>query len=70
MRELPVVDVTKCTGCGDCVAVCPTLCLETCGRLPWLPRPGDCASCAACVLICPVDAIALRHPFEDLLQPG
>ncbi len=70
MRDLPVVDVTTCTGCGDCVAICPTRCLEMVGLVPWLPRPGDCASCAACVLICPVSAIVLRNAFENLLQSG
>jgi NAD-dependent dihydropyrimidine dehydrogenase PreA subunit len=26
--ELPKVDETRCTGCGDCVIVCPEDCLE------------------------------------------
>lgn len=69
MTEFPVVDPTKCTGCGDCVSVCPTKCLGLAGRLAWLPRPGDCVSCDACAMICPTDAIVLREPFQDLLQP-
>ena len=28
---LPVLDPARCTGCGDCVAVCPTNCLEMSG---------------------------------------
>lgn len=55
--ELPVVDETVCTGCGWCVAVCPTDCLAMDGRLPWLPRPLDCVSCELCVRICPVSAL-------------
>jgi NAD-dependent dihydropyrimidine dehydrogenase PreA subunit len=62
MRELPVLDETRCTGCGDCVVVCPVDCLALAGPLPWLPRPGDCVSCALCQLICPVDAIRLAAP--------
>jgi Na+-translocating ferredoxin:NAD+ oxidoreductase RNF subunit RnfB len=42
VAELPVVSAARCTGCGDCVAVCPTHCLALAGRLPWLPRPLDC----------------------------
>jgi formate hydrogenlyase subunit 6/NADH:ubiquinone oxidoreductase subunit I len=57
--ELPLLNEARCTGCGDCVAVCPTECLEKAGPLPWLPRPADCISCSACVLVCPTDALAL-----------
>jgi NAD-dependent dihydropyrimidine dehydrogenase PreA subunit len=57
--ELPALDATRCTGCGDCVAACPADCLAMAGRLPWLPRPGDCVSCAVCEVICPTNAITL-----------
>ena len=59
LAELPVVSAARCTGCGDCVAVCPTQCLAMAGRLPWLPRPLDCVECAACATVCPADAITL-----------
>ncbi len=57
--ELPRLNETRCTGCGDCVAVCPTACLEASGAYPWLPRPLDCVRCGLCVVVCPVDALAL-----------
>jgi formate hydrogenlyase subunit 6/NADH:ubiquinone oxidoreductase subunit I len=59
MRELPVLDESRCTGCGDCVAVCPTDCLAMAGPLPWMPRPRDCIACAACVAVCPADALRM-----------
>ncbi len=59
MNELPLLDAARCTGCGDCVAVCPTDCLEMAGPVPWLPRPGHCVSCALCALVCPADALRL-----------
>jgi NAD-dependent dihydropyrimidine dehydrogenase PreA subunit len=59
--ELPHVNSQVCTGCGDCVAVCPTDCLALGDSLPWLPRPADCIQCDLCVLICPVDAIRMQE---------
>ena len=60
--ELPMLDDTRCTGCGDCVPACPTDCLAMAGPLPWLPRPTDCISCALCVFICPMQALAMHDP--------
>ena len=60
MRELPVVSAAKCTACGDCVAACPTRCLERGPAGPWLPRPRDCVACGACEFVCPADAIRVR----------
>jgi formate hydrogenlyase subunit 6/NADH:ubiquinone oxidoreductase subunit I len=64
MRELPSLDETRCTGCRDCVAICPTDCLDMAADLPWLPRPADCISCNLCVLICPAEALSLV-PMES-----
>ena len=47
---------------AECVAVCPTECLEMDGPLPWLPRPGDCISCELCVVVCPTGAVRLAPP--------
>jgi formate hydrogenlyase subunit 6/NADH:ubiquinone oxidoreductase subunit I len=62
VRELPELDVTRCTGCGDCAALCPPQCLEMRGPLPWLPRPHECISCTLCVLVCPADALRMASP--------
>jgi ferredoxin len=59
VNDLPLLNAARCTGCGDCVAVCPTDCLEMAGAAPWLPRPMHCVSCELCVLICPTDALRL-----------
>lgn len=61
--EIPWVDETLCTGCGDCVALCPTECLALRGPLPWLPRPRDCVSCTLCVAICPAEALTMTAAF-------
>lgn len=64
-RELPSLDERRCTGCGWCVAVCPTDCLAMAGPLPWLPRSADCISCGACALACRPQALALVKPGES-----
>ncbi len=58
---LPRIASTLCTGCGDCIARCPT------GALGWqagkaaLVQPQLCAYCATCEDICPVGAIELPY---------
>jgi len=66
--DLPALDETRCTGCGDCVAVCPTACLEMAGPQPWLPRPGECVSCALCAAVC--DAGAITIAGDETLRAG
>jgi NAD-dependent dihydropyrimidine dehydrogenase PreA subunit len=61
---LPVLDATRCTGCADCVAVCPTDCLVMNGTTPWMPRPLDCVVCALCVRVCPTDALRMGEGRE------
>lgn len=62
--ELPLLDESRCTGCGECVVVCPPDCLAMAGALPWLPRPLACISCELCAWICPANAITMT-PVEE-----
>lgn len=71
MNTIPQIDARRCSGCRECVVVCPVVCLEMRGVLPWLPRPGDCVGCGVCEFACPDDAISfrdLRDSFENLLE--
>ena len=67
-QSLPELDDTRCTGCGDCVRVCPVQCLAPAGAMVWLPRPVACVACRLCELICPTEAITLRVP--ELHEPA
>lgn len=52
---VPVVDVEKCTSCGQCAKVCEFSAIAML-RKP-LMFPELCHGCGACALACPVDAI-------------
>jgi ferredoxin len=58
---LPIIDAATCTGCGDCVEVCPTEALAMVDDLAIVAEPDACNYCAYCEPICPVDAIALPY---------
>lgn len=63
---LPIIDEALCTGCGDCILICPTEALALVGGLAVITEPAACNYCAECETICPVDAIAL--PYQIVLE--
>lgn len=58
---LPQIDRLKCSGCGDCIANCPTHALGWQGGKASLLSPDLCTYCTLCEDVCPVGAIEL--PF-------
>jgi len=55
----PKVDLKKCQGCGNCVAVCPSAVFELEGGKSKVINPEACTSCGLCVDNCPEQAITL-----------
>lgn len=61
-RWFPIIDEETCTGCGDCVVVCPTGALALQDDLAVVAEAEACNYCGYCEPVCPVGAIAL--PYE------
>ncbi len=57
----PVVDEAKCTGCGECVEVCPAEpnVFELKDKKAKVVHPEECIDCGACEDACPEEAIEL-----------
>ncbi len=71
-----VVDESRCTGCGDCLAECSyqgTLVMaEVNGRTVAQVNPALCKGCGACVAVCPTRAINVAgwtlDQFEAMVE--
>ncbi|MBN2445347.1 MAG: 4Fe-4S binding protein [Phycisphaerae bacterium] len=53
-----IVDAEKCTGCGDCVDLCPSEAIELKDNVAKVSA-DDCIDCGACVDACPSEAISM-----------
>ena len=58
---MPQINQMMCTGCGDCIASCPTGALGSQNDKAVLLHPDLCTYCAACEDVCPVGAIELPY---------
>ena len=53
---IPIIEAKKCTGCEDCVEVCPVDCFYE-GEIMLVIHPDECIDCGICEPECPADAI-------------
>ncbi|HEU5012539.1 MAG TPA: 4Fe-4S dicluster domain-containing protein [Roseiflexaceae bacterium] len=65
--QLPLVDAARCTGCGICVARCPTGAVEVHNGRAVIVRPWACTFCEVCESSCPTGAIG--RPFTIVFAP-
>ncbi len=49
------INMEKCTGCGECIKVCPCLAMK--GLYEQTAFPADCFSCGECLNACKFDAL-------------
>ena len=54
-----VVDSEKCTGCGECVEVCPVDAIALSDDKAVI-NEEECSDCGSCVDVCPSEAITLE----------
>ena len=66
MDEAPVIDRTKCDGCGLCVNVCVCNVLILVDQIVTVIEVERCDWCVNCEAVCPTGAIAC--PFEIVIQ--
>lgn len=62
----PIIDRSKCIGCGICADICQTDVFfgSKKNEVPTVSLPEECWHCNACVLECPKEgAIKLRIPL-------
>ncbi|MBP6941415.1 MAG: 4Fe-4S binding protein [Syntrophorhabdaceae bacterium] len=53
----PYISQEKCTGCKECIYICPYDVFTDEDGIVSIPRPEDCIECASCVDNCPEHAI-------------
>lgn len=58
---IPRIDERRCTGCGNCEALCPTQAVQVVNGRAAIIRPESCVYCDVCEAHCPEGAIG--RPF-------
>lgn len=63
----PVTDPALCTGCGECMEVCPTGVVSLTDGGEAVSSAEGCIKCCACVKFCPADARRFDTPYTEKL---
>ncbi len=63
----PKINYGKCTGCNQCVEICPLDIIKCNENGPETAYPDECWHCGNCRISCPNDAISIIFPPEMLI---
>ncbi len=55
------IDKDKCTGCEECVDVCPSDVLEIVDGKSEVVEPEECLGCESCLEVCEAEAITVEE---------
>jgi MinD superfamily P-loop ATPase len=66
---VPVIDESKCDGCGECVRFCQYRALVRLGKTVMV-FPELCHGCGGCMLVCPRKAIAEKERTIGTVEGG
>jgi NAD-dependent dihydropyrimidine dehydrogenase PreA subunit len=61
MGFTPTVDTDKCTGCEECVDVCPVEVFEMKDGKSFVANGEECLGCESCVEVCESDAVTVEE---------
>jgi len=72
-RSLPVLDLSKCTGCEKCAGECPEMCIammpiEGVGKQKPEINLSKCTSCGKCVIVCSEKALTMTEVYESYFE--
>jgi Pyruvate/2-oxoacid:ferredoxin oxidoreductase delta subunit len=62
---IPIIDAKKCTGCEDCVEVCPPQCISIVDEVAVIEE-RFCEECGECVPECEEHAISLPRERSEV----
>jgi len=65
MFEKPEIDFNKCTGCGQCVTICPKNVIEI-KKGKAMTNENRCILCSHCYSVCSYDAISFSSSLKDI----
>ena len=65
-----IINLKKCTGCGTCVKLCPTMALEMRGGKASLEKAYYCVKCGHCASVCNYDAITGTGAEQKRITPA